>query len=160
MSDLQSTLTATLIERYLRHAKKIHELASPLADDGFWRKPFPFGNSFGHLILHLTGNLNYYIGAQIAGTGYLRDREREFTEKNRPSKEETLKGLDDAVQLVVQTIETQSSDDWLSEYTAAGATARNRLEMVAHCAGHMQLHIGQMIYLGYELKRQAVIDTK
>jgi hypothetical protein len=43
--------------------------------------------SAGHLPLHLTGNLNYYIGAQIAATGYVRDRDREFTESGSTSQE-------------------------------------------------------------------------
>ena len=54
----------------------------PLAipEDQLWTKPFPFGNSVGHLVLHLTGNLNHYVGAMVAGTGYVRDREHEFTD--------------------------------------------------------------------------------
>ena len=63
-------------------------LRSPKISSGC--KPFPFGNSFGHLVLHLTGNLNYYIGTQIAGTGYVRDRDREFTETQHLPKEEVL----------------------------------------------------------------------
>ena len=35
---------------------------------------------------------------------------------------------------------------------AMGANAANRLDMVIQCAAHMQHHIGQMIYLGYELQ--------
>ena len=34
-----------------------------VAEEQLWTKPFPFGNSIGHLVLHLTGNLNHYIGA-------------------------------------------------------------------------------------------------
>ena len=41
------------------------------------------GNSIGHLILHLTGNLNHYIGSLVAGTGYERRREQEFTDPAR-----------------------------------------------------------------------------
>jgi hypothetical protein len=51
-------------------------------------------------VLHLTGNLNYYIGAQIANTGYVRDRPREFNEPAPPSKEEALKRFDEAVMMV------------------------------------------------------------
>ncbi len=80
----------------------MRELAAPLSDEQFWAKPFPFGNSFGHLVLHLTGNLNYYIGAQIAATGYVRDRPREFSEAAPPSKDEALKKFDDAIEMVVQ----------------------------------------------------------
>jgi hypothetical protein len=119
----------------------------------FWFKPFPYGNSFGHLVLHLTGNLNYYIGAQIANTGYVRDRPREFSDPNPPSKEEALKLLDHAVAMVIQTIRTQSPEDWSKPYSGAGTNCSNRLDMTVQCAAHMQHHIGQMIYLGYELRR-------
>jgi hypothetical protein len=41
-----------------------------------------------------------------------------------------------------------------------GATARNRLDMIMQCAAHMQHHIGQMIYLGYEWGRQTGVTTR
>src|SRR5579871_71098 len=94
MSDLTSTLASVLTERYTANAARVRELAGPIPNAQFWQKPFSFGNSFGHLVLHLTGNLNYYIGAQIANTGYVRERAREFTEANPPAKEEALKLLD------------------------------------------------------------------
>src|SRR5262249_37649736 len=116
MSDLRATLSSVLIDRYNHNAARIHELAAPLTNDQFWQKPYTYGNSFGHLVLHLTGNLNYYIGAQIAQTGYVRDRPREFNDPNPPSKEEALKRFDDAVAMVVKTIQSQSSEDWSSAY--------------------------------------------
>lgn len=88
MSELDETVASTLAKRYKANAARVRELAVPLADAQFWQKPFPFGNSFGHLVLHLTGNLNYYVGAQIANTGYVRDRPSEFNEPNPPSKDE------------------------------------------------------------------------
>ncbi|MFZ0808883.1 MAG: DinB family protein, partial [Candidatus Sulfotelmatobacter sp.] len=97
MSTVNETLSAVLSDRYALNAARVHELAAPLTDAQFWRKPFPYGNSFGHLVLHLTGNLNYYIGAQIAKTGYVRDRPREFNDPNPPSKDEALKRFDAAV---------------------------------------------------------------
>lgn len=153
MPELNAILTATLADRYTANLRRIRELAAPLSEKQFWAKPFSFGNSFGHLILHLTGNLNYYIGAQIANTGYVRDREREFTDAEPPSKEETLKRLDAAVLMVVETIGRQSSADWATEYSATLTNCANRLDIMTHCAAHMQHHIGQMIYIGYELKR-------
>ena len=153
MPDLNSTLAITLTAHYTKNAARVRELAATLTNDQFWQKPYPYGNSYGHLVLHLTGNLNYYIGAQIAQTGYVRDRPREFNEPNPPSKDEALKRFDDAVAMVVQTIRAQSADDWSASYTANNATAINRLDMVIQCAAHMQHHIGQMIYLGYQWKQ-------
>jgi len=155
MPELDTTLAAALADRYFSNLARIRELAAPLTEEQFWTKPFPYGNSFGHLVLHLTGNLNYYIGAQIANTGYLRDRAREFTDPNPPSKEEALKLLDHAVAMVIQTIRGQSSSDWSKPYSAVGTNCGNRLAMVVQCAAHMQHHIGQMIYLGYEWQQRA-----
>src|SRR6266478_7015605 len=108
MPDLKDTMAAGFEARYKKLAGRVRELAGPLSDEQFWQKPFPYGNSFGHLVLHLTGNLNYYIGAQIAQTGYVRDRPREFNDPNPPSKEQALERFDAAVGMVVKTIRRQS----------------------------------------------------
>ena len=155
MTDLKETIASSLATRYTKLAGGVRELAAPLSEGQFWTKPFPFGNSFGNLVLHLTGNLNYYIAAQIAGTGYVRDRPREFSDATRPSKEEVLRKFDDAVEMVVRTIRNQSAEDWSAAHTATGADAKNRFEMLLQCATHLHHHIGQMMYLGFELKRSA-----
>jgi hypothetical protein len=153
MADLNSTIASSLTTRYKKLAGVVRDLASPLSDDQFWTKPFAFGNSFGHLVLHLTGNLNYYIGAQISQTGYVRDRPLEFSDATRPSKAEVLKKFDQAIEMVLATINHQSADDWSKEYTGVGADARNRFEMVLQCATHLHHHIGQMMYLGFAFKK-------
>jgi hypothetical protein len=155
MPDIHSHLATVLTNRYTVNAARVHELAAPFSSAQFWQKPFPYGNSFGHLVLHLTGNLNYYIGAQIARTGYIRDRPREFNDPNPPSKEEALQRFDEAVAMVLKTIRAQSSDDWSAEYSAVGTPANTRLDIAIVCAAHIQHHIGQMVYLGYEWQRQS-----
>ncbi|MFZ0300230.1 MAG: DinB family protein [Candidatus Sulfotelmatobacter sp.] len=154
MSELNETLISVLTRRYAANATRIRELAAPLTNKQFWQKPFSYGNSFGHLVLHVTGNLNYYIGTQIAKTGYVRDRPREFNDPNPPSKDEALSHFDDAVGMVLKTISAQSTEDWSAEYSGVGSDAKNRLDIVVVCSAHMQHHIGQMICLGYELRRQ------
>jgi hypothetical protein len=153
MKDLKETIASGLIARYEKLAGVLRESAAPVSDEQFWSKPFPFGNSIGHLILHLTGNLNYYIGAQIAGTGYVRDRPLEFSDATRPSKAEVLEKFDQAIAMVIHTIAKQSSEYWSKEYTGVGSDARTRFEMFLQCASHLHLHIGQIMYLGFELKR-------
>ena len=154
MSDLRKTIASSLAARYTKLAGMVHELAAPLSEGQFWAKPFNFGNSFGHLVLHLNGNLSYYIGAQIAATGYQRDRPREFTETARPSKQETLMKFDEAVATVVRTIESQTETDWSAPYQGMGVAATSRFEVTLQCATHMHHHIGQMMYLCLELKEK------
>jgi hypothetical protein len=155
MTDLKATVALDLTARYTKLAGMVRELVAPLSDEQFWTKPFAFGNSFGHLVLHLTGNLNYYIGAQIAGTGYVRNRPLEFSDATRPAKTEVIKKFDQAIEMVIDTVSRQPAEDWSKDYTAVGADARDRFDMVMQCATHLHHHIGQMLYLGFELKRKS-----
>ncbi len=154
MTDLEQTIASGLTARYKKLAGVVHELAAPLSDEQLWAKPFAFGNSVGHLVLHLTGNLNYYVGTQIAGTGYTRDRPLEFTDATRPSQEEVLKKFDQAIEMVLGAISNQSAEDWSKEYAAVGADAKDRFGMILTCATHLHHHIGQMMYIVFELKRK------
>src|ERR1700687_4411372 len=69
---------------------EVRQIANPLSEPELWRKPLEPGNSVGHLILHLTGNLNHFVGAQLGKTGYVREREREFTESAPPARVKLL----------------------------------------------------------------------
>src|SRR5207244_4706829 len=102
MAEVNDTVGAGLAAYYEYVASDLHKWVDPLSSEQFWRKPYPYGNSVGHLVLHLTGNLNYYIGARVAETGYVRDREREFTDKQPPSKEQALRALDRTIAMVVK----------------------------------------------------------
>jgi uncharacterized damage-inducible protein DinB len=155
MNSLNNTVSSGLANRFTLLANKVHDLAVTLTDEQFWGKPFGFGNSFGHLVLHLTGNLNYYIGAQIAGTGYVRDRPREFAETDHLKKEEVFQRFDQALDMVVRTVRAQSDADWSTPHTGVGADGiGNRFNMVLQCVTHLDHHVGQMIYLSFELKRE------
>jgi len=152
---LNETVGSGFAARFEELMKKLQELAEPLSDEQFWSKPFSFGNSFGHLALHLTGNLNYYFGTEMNHSGYVRDRPREFTETAPPSKNEALKKLGEAVAMVVRTARAQAEDDWSKFYKAAGEEdAVNRFHVFLRCATHFHLHIGEMTYLQFALLKK------
>ena len=155
MSEIAKTVASELAAYFENIAVKTHKWVDPLSGEQFWRNPYSYGNSIGHLLLHLTGNLNYYIGAQIARTGYVRNRDREFTESDRPSKEDVLRKFDEAIALVVDTIRKQSPEDWSAAYSAERSKEKNRFGMVLSCAAHADHHIGQIIYLSTELTSHA-----
>ncbi len=132
----------------------VHELTEPLSTDQIWQRPYPYGNSIGNLVLHLTGNLNYYIGAQLAGTGYVRHRDHEFSEIGKP-KDALLRDFDKAIGIVLATIANQSAEDWAAAYVAEREPeAKDRFTLFLRCAGHAYHHVGQIIYLQRELLRQ------
>jgi Protein of unknown function (DUF1572) len=154
MNGLNEAIGAGFARRYEELGAKVRELAGPLSEEQFWSKPFAFGNSFGHLVLHLTGNLNYYIGTEVAGTGYVRDRDREFSEGARPAKGDVMKRFSEAVAMVARTARAQSAEDWGKRYKALREEdAGNRFNIFLRCATHLHLHVGQTMYLQFELLR-------
>jgi uncharacterized damage-inducible protein DinB len=154
--NLSSLVSQSLSGHLDRVRRRVNELVEPLSADELWQRPYPYGNSVGHLLLHLTGNLSYYIGAQIAGSGYVRDRPREFGDTSGPPKTEVLREFDRAVDMVLATLAAQGEADWLTPYYGVGAEdVRDRLSMFLRCAAHADHHAGQMIYLCKELGREA-----
>jgi uncharacterized damage-inducible protein DinB len=159
VNELARTVESELAAYFEKIGAKLHKWVDPLSDQQFWRNPDSYGNSIGHLVLHLTGNLSYYIGAQIAGTGYVRNRDREFTEADRPSKDEVLRKFDDAIKLVVDAIRQQSPENWSAAYSAERSNEKNRFAIVLSCAAHADHHLGQIIYLSTELTSQTARKT-
>ena len=153
MPDLTATINGGFAAYYENLRVKLHKWVDPLTETQFWRNPFPYGNDIGHLVLHLTGNLNYYIGAQIAQTGYVRDRDKEFADEHPPTKAEALQKFDDAIGLVAATVRKQLSGDWSTTYSGRGANSTNRFGIVLDCAAHVDHHVGQIINLSRELSR-------
>jgi len=156
MADLALTVAEDLCAYYEMVRAETHRWVEPLSEEQLWQRPFAHGNSIGHLLLHMTGNLNYYIGAQIAGTGYLRDRELEFTLGERKAKAELLAAWDQAIALVTATIRRQSAEDWLRAYSAEREPeAKERFNIFLRCAGHAYHHVGQIVYLAREAGKAA-----
>jgi uncharacterized damage-inducible protein DinB len=154
--DLSSLVASSLAGYYEEVRGRAHQWVAPFSTEQLWRKPYPYGNSIGHLLLHLTGNLNHYIGAQIAGTGYVRDREREFNEPRQLPKEQVLGEFDRAIAMVAATLRKQTAEDFAAPYSAAlEPEAHDRFTVFLRMAAHAYHHVGQMIYLSKEVTKAA-----
>lgn len=154
MTDLSALAAETFASYYEEIRGHIHKVVAPLSTDDLWRNPYSYGNSIGHLLLHLTGNLNHYIGAQIAGTGYVRNRPLEFTNASRPPKEEVLAAFDRAIDMVAATIRKQSPADWAAPYSdPTSPDSRTRFALIQRMAAHASHHVGQIIYIAKELAK-------
>jgi uncharacterized damage-inducible protein DinB len=144
-TDLRQVAQAALVGELEGLRDGIRELAGPLSEQQFWAKPLDPGNSVGHLVLHLTGNLNHFVGAQLGGTGYVRDREREFTEAQVPAKAEALARLDEAVATFRRVVGGLSAEQLATPHPEARfGTVLNAL---VHLVAHFALHRGQISYL-------------
>ena len=144
-ADAAELFRKSIIEQLEEQRDAVRQLAEPLTEKQLWSKPVDPGNSIGHLILHLTGNLNHFVGAQLGGSGYVRDREREFTEAKPPTKAVLLAELDKAVAVFRRVVEKLDAARLSAPHPDAhfGSVMKALMRLVAHFA----LHRGQMSYI-------------
>ena len=95
-------MTDIIIKIFKRDLNKLKsEIESYKNEENLWIVDKKITNCAGNLCLHLIGNLNTYIGADIGGTGYIRKRELEFSLKNVPRKE-LIREIDEVI-IIVET---------------------------------------------------------
>jgi hypothetical protein len=144
---LSQAISAAFASEYRMRAAELHKWAD-LAKSLFLRQQRRESGT------PLTGNLSYYVGARIAESGYIRNRDLEFTESRRPPKAEVLRKFDDAIALVTATIERQSESDWTLPYSGEREPeAKNRFTLFLRCGSHLYRHVGQIIDLSRELTK-------
>jgi hypothetical protein len=144
-TDLRPAAQAAVCGELERLLGELRDVAAPLTEKQFWTKPIEPGNSVGHLVLHLTGNLSHFAGAHLGKTGYVRDRDREFTEANPPAKAEALSRLDAAVALFRRVVEGLSAEQLAGPHpdVKMGTVLNGLVRLVSHFA----LHRGQISYI-------------
>lgn len=144
MSDLLTVqLAVTEIERY---AQMLIELIDPLSPDQLWSKKGDIPNSVGILVRHLTGNLNHYFGAGILRNGYVRERDREFTETGIP-KAKVVSDLQAAVEVAGKAVSAIDEKQVAQPYTApSGEEYESLAYHIVRLATHFALHYGQADY--------------
>ncbi len=103
-------------------------------------------NSGGNLCLHLTGNLQHFIGATLGETGFIRNREAEFKLKNIP-RQKLLEEVDITRQAVTDTLEQLSKKELESEYPLQvfGEPLTTQFFLI-YLLKHLSYHIGQINY--------------
>ena len=139
------TILSELYERDLNKLKQEIEQYSNEAD--LWKKSGSIPNSAGNLCLHLCGNLRHFIGATLGETGYVRDRDLEFS--NEGVSRATLLGeIDATVADVKATLDRVSDETLASEYPidVFGKGALKTDWFLVHLATHFNYHLGQLDY--------------
>lgn len=124
------------------------ELAAFPDDRSVWATPPGITNSAGTLVLHLTGNIRWFIGGVLGRDGYVRDRDREFAARDLP-RAELAAGLDQAIAVVRRTFGPGSRIDFDGTYpdSVGGAFSVVTGEWLIHLAAHLGFHLGQIGYL-------------
>ncbi|RNC86398.1 MAG: DinB family protein [Winogradskyella sp.] len=133
-----------LFHRDLDAVKK--ELNAYNNETVIWKVDKSVSNCSGNLALHLVGNLNHFIGATLGNTGYIRQRDLEFSQKDVPVND-IIAMLDDTKTMIANTLNKLSDEDLQKEYR------RNPFEdymttayFLLHLKSHLAYHLGQINY--------------
>ena len=84
--------------------KLISEVKQYKSESDIWKINGQINNSAGNLCLHLVGNLNTYIGRELGKTGYVRNRELEFSSKDI-SRQELIQMVENTIEMINQTLD-------------------------------------------------------
>jgi len=124
-------------------------------DESLWKTMTGVSNSCGNLALHCAGNLQYYVGALLGGSGYVRDRAREFSQRSG-ARADVVAELTRARQAVESALPAVSQSRLDADFPEAvgGVTLPTRLALL-HLAVHLGFHLGQADYLRRTLSGDA-----
>ncbi len=136
-----------LIQLYENDLNKvIKEIELYENDEDLWKLESNITNSGGNLALHLIGNINHFFGANLGGTDYKRERDLEFAGKNI-SSDEIVEGLKNAIEVLRNTLENLSEDDFEKDYPEElGGKVHKTETIVLYMLTHLNYHLGQINY--------------
>lgn len=123
------------------------EIKSFQHEEEIWKVTGDISNSAGNLTLHLVGNLNHFIGAQIGKTGYVRDRDTEFSSRDL-QRDLLLNMISETRTMLEQSFASVKEEDLAEIFPlnnfGEGKTTGYVLQVLL---GHLNYHLGQINYL-------------
>ena len=145
MNDFATNL-ATLLVRDLNDLARELDLFGD--DESVWKTAPGVANSAGNLALHVAGNLQHFIGAGLGATGYVRNRELEFS-RSSGTRAHIKAELEAAMRVVRQVLPTLSDEVLARPYPSSIVAGKNIVTalFLQHLCSHAAFHLGQAGYL-------------
>ncbi len=140
-------LIDTLIQLFERDLNRLMtEIGLYKEEATIWKIEKGISNSAGNLVLHLIGNLNTYIGKELGGSSYVRNRELEFSIRFI-KRDLLLEQLNATLEIVKHTLSGLSNEDLNQEYPILVFTEKTTtVYLLVHLTTHLTYHLGQINY--------------
>ena len=141
-------LAADLLPIFRRDLRCFIREVELFPDDAtLWRTVPGITNSAGNVALHVAGNLRHFLGAVLGATGYVRQREREFAQRDG-SRASVAAELEAAIAAVEAGLAALTPEVEAGTFPAPVGAHRPRTSLfLAHLAAHLAFHLGQAGYL-------------
>ena len=116
-------------------------------DASVWRTAAGISNSAGNLALHVAGNLQHFVGAVLGGTGYVRNRELEFSRRSGP-RSDVKAEIRAAIHAVEDALGRLPEDRLAGEYPEpVNGLCLRADRFLMHLCAHAAYHLGQAGYV-------------
>lgn len=144
---ISKMITKSLQSLFTRDLNKLKtEIESYQNEEAIWKIDKSILNSAGNLSLHLVGNLNHFLGTILGNSGYVRNREDEFSLKNIP-RTELIQQIDETLHIVTSTLDQLLEEDLIKKYPIQPLGYPMTTEyFLIHLFGHLGYHLGQINY--------------
>ncbi len=132
---------------YLRDIDKLkNEIEAYQDDSSLWAKSGSIANSGGTLCVHLCGNLRAFIGHQVGGFDYVRDREFEFS-GTPVDRSELLEWIAETREWVESSLSNLSEEKLPNDFPIQPFKYKLTYQnFLLHLQGHLNYHLGQINY--------------
>jgi uncharacterized damage-inducible protein DinB len=115
-------------------------------EQNLWRSEKEITNPAGNLCLHLVGNLNTYLGSALGNSGFVRNRDEEFSSKNI-SQQALITKIEETIVVVDRVLDTLTNEKLKEEYPLIVIAEKTSAEFfLFHLATHLTYHLGQVSY--------------
>jgi len=137
----------SIIELFERDLQKLEkEILAYQNEKKLWITEKQISNTAGNLALHLCGNLQYFIGGILGKSGYIRNREQEFEQKNI-RRDAMIEEIQDTQNIVSKVLSNLTHDTILNKYPQQVLGFEMTTEyFLIHLYGHLSYHLGQINY--------------
>lgn len=140
-------LQEVLKRLFTRDLEKLkEEIAAYKTESNLWIVADGISNSAGNLCLHLVGNIKHFVGTVLGGTGYVRQRDLEFSLKDVP-RAELIQKIAETIAVIDQALDKVTDEQLALEYPiTVFAKGDTTAYFLTHLAMHLDYHLGQVNY--------------
>ncbi len=115
-------------------------------EEDLWKIKEGISNSGGNLALHLVGSLNHFIGATLGSTGYIRERDKEFSLKNIP-RLQIVQDIKNTIEVINNTLSHLTNEDLKKDFPVpVGNKTSSMSYTLLFFVSHLSYHLGQVNY--------------
>jgi hypothetical protein len=152
-------MTPTVESLFLDHSvRKLEQMEQMIQDrlprftpQQIWHKGKNEENSVGNLILHLCGNVRYYIGHGLGGRPNVRNRDAEFSAAGHEDLAGLLRTTIAEATPILGALPASRLTEPLPADLVVPAGISTVLELIYQIVGHFQQHTGQILFAAKQL---------